>query len=76
MKPRGVFPPPVYAATFADGKIIRMSFWSQFGKPWDIGLGRRLCKSWHRTMTGPECMIIAGYVEHDGQATQDQIGGA
>ena len=65
MKPRGIFPPPVIECIFADGQVVRMSFWSQFGKPWDIGRGRRLCKNYHRTLTGQEHDIIAGHVEHD-----------
>ena len=64
---RGVYPAPTYVATFADGQTIRMSFWNRIGKPWDVERGRRLCKSWHRTMTGQDLDIIAGHVEHDGQ---------
>ena len=63
---RGIYPPPVYVATFPDGQTIRMSFWNRIGKPWDADRGRRLCASWHRTMTGTDCNIIAGHVEHDG----------
>jgi hypothetical protein len=62
----GIYPVPVYVATFADGQTIRMSFWNRIGKPWDVQRGRALCASWHRTMTGRDCDIIAGHVEHDG----------
>ena len=64
---KGIYPPPVYVATFADGRTVRMTFWNKVGKPWDAERGRRLCKGWHRTMTGTERMIVAGHVEHDGR---------
>ena len=63
----GIYPAPVYVATFADLKTVRMSFWNRVGKPWDVERGRALCASWHRTMTGLDCDIIAGHVEHNGQ---------
>ena len=40
---RGVWPPPVYVATFADGEVVRMSYHSRAGKPLDHERGRRLC---------------------------------
>ena len=67
---KGIYPAPVYVATFADLKTVRMSFWNRIGKPWDVERGRTLCKSWHRTMTGTDCNIIAGHVEHDGQVQE------
>ena len=48
----GIYPAPVYVATFADLKTVRMSFWNRIGKPWDVERGRAPCASWHRTMTG------------------------
>ncbi len=63
----GIYPAPVYVATFADGQTIRMSFWNRIGKPWDVERGRALCASWHRTLTGQDCDIINGHVEHNGQ---------
>lgn len=38
----GYYPAPVYVATFEDGAIGRMSFWSQAGKPIDFERGKRL----------------------------------
>ena len=69
---KGVYPAPIYVATFADGATIRMSFWNRVGKPWDIERGRALCRNWHRTCTGTERLIVAGHVEHCGirQPTQ------
>ncbi len=64
---KGIYPAPVYVATFADLKTVRMSFWNRIGKPWDVERGRALCASWHRTMTGLDHEIVAGHVEHDGQ---------
>ena len=69
---RGVYPAPTYIATFADGRTVRMSFWNRVGKPWDVGRGRALCASWHRTMTGTERLIVAGHVEHCGVRQQPQ----
>jgi hypothetical protein len=37
----GIWPAPVYVGTFADGEVVRMSFWSQQGKPIDFDRGRR-----------------------------------
>ena len=70
---RGIYPAPVYVATFRDGETVRMSFWNKIGKPWDHERGRALCKNWHRTCTGQDCNIVAGHVEHDGirQPTQE-----
>ena len=62
----GIYPAPVYVATFPDGQVIRMSFWTKAGKPLDHERGRRLCASWHRTMTGQSLDIVAGHIEHDG----------
>lgn len=39
---KGMYPPPVYEATFKDGSTARMSFYSEQGKPIDFGDGRRL----------------------------------
>lgn len=42
MAKRGYYPAPVYVATFEDGSIGRISFWSQVGRPVDIARGRRV----------------------------------
>ena len=63
---RGIYPAPVYVATFPDDQVIRMSFWNRIGKPWDVERGRALCASWHRTMTGTDCDMISGHVEYAG----------
>ncbi len=63
----GIYPAPVYVATFADGRTTRMSFWNRMGKPWDVERGRVLCASWHRILTGQDHEIVTGHVEHDGQ---------
>ncbi len=69
----GIYPAPVYVATFADGMTVRMSFWNHIGKPWDIDRGRALCTSWHRTLTGQDLDMITGHVEHDGQVQDTTI---
>lgn len=43
----GIWPPPVYEAHYQDGSTLRMSFWTQAGKPVDATRGRALC-SHHR----------------------------
>ena len=63
--PKCVFPAPVYVAKFADNQVVRMSFWSPAGEPLDFERGRRLCKSWHRTVTGAD-HNMTGHVEWDG----------
>ena len=69
--PECVFPAPTYVAKFADGKPVRMTFWSAVGRPWDVERGRALCKSWHRTVTGEDHDMIAGHVEHDDDDAAD-----
>ena len=63
---KGVYPYPTYRAEFGDGTVIRMSFWSQAGKPWDFNLGRRLCEHWYHTSTGAAAEAIAGEVQQSG----------
>ena len=69
---KGIYPVPVYVATFADGRTVRMSFWNKVGKPWDAERGRALCKSWHRTLTGTDRLIVAEHVEHCGARQRPQ----
>ncbi len=62
----GIYPAPVYVATFPDGKTVRMSFWSRAGKPLDYDRGRRLCEHWHDTIAGEPGLpswATAGHVE-------------
>lgn len=42
---RGIWPPPVYVARFADGTECRMSIWSREGEPLDFERGRKVCCS-------------------------------
>lgn len=51
-KGRGRYPPAVAEATFADGKIISMTFWSQAGKPLDWARAIRVCTSAYRLEHG------------------------
>ncbi len=53
------YPYPVYESRFPDGSVVRMSFWTKAGKPFDFASGRRSCEL-HKGMTA-----IAGFVEHD-----------
>lgn len=39
---KGLMPGPVYEATLKDGTTVRMSFYSESGKPIDFSRGRRL----------------------------------
>ena len=44
---QGIYPAPVYVATFANGEVGRMSFYSPLGKPFDFDYGRRVvCGAW------------------------------
>ena len=56
---KALHPYPTYESRFADGTVVRMSFWTRAGKPFDFASGRRSCEL-HRGM-----MAIAGFVEHD-----------
>src|SRR3990167_6880383 len=42
-KLKGLYPAPVYEAHFADGSIVRMSFYQELGKPWAYQSGARTC---------------------------------
>lgn len=42
---KGIWPAPVYEATFTDFSVHRISFWSRTGKPLDFDTGRKLCSS-------------------------------
>ncbi len=57
-KSGGLWPAPVYQAQFDNGKIIRMSFWTPFNKPFNLERARGLFKS------DPGNMVM-GHVEHD-----------
>ena len=50
---KGRYPAPVAAVTFADGQTIRMSFWSQRGKPLDWDRAIRVCTSGYRCLNRP-----------------------
>ena len=56
---KALHPYPVYECHFQDRTVVRMSFWTKGGKPFDFASGRRSCEL-HRGMTA-----IAGFVEHD-----------
>ena len=52
-KPKGRYPGPVAVVTFANGQEIRMSFWSQRGKPLDWDRAIRVCISGYRCLHRP-----------------------
>ena len=52
-KCKGRYPAPVAVVTFADGQVIRMSFWSQRGKPLDWDRAIRVCTSGYRCLNRP-----------------------
>ena len=56
---KALYPYPTYQASFSDGTVARMSFWTRAGKPFDFDAGRRACEA---HMGAP---AIDGYVEHD-----------
>ena len=56
---KALYPYPVYQAEFSEGSVLRMSFWTKAGKPFDFASGRRSCEL-HKGMTAS-----AGFVEHD-----------
>ena len=50
---KGRYPAPVAVVQFADGQVIRMSFWSQRGKPLDWDRAIRVCTSGYRCLHRP-----------------------
>lgn len=56
---KALHPYPVYECHFADNTVVRMSFWTKAGKPFDFASGRRSCEL-HRGAPA-----VDGYVEHD-----------
>ena len=56
---KALHPYPVYECRFQDRTVVRMSFWTRTGKPFDFASGRRCCEL-HRGMTA-----VDGFVEHD-----------
>ncbi len=65
---KGVYPDPSYEAHFANGRVVRMSFWTKEKKPWDIDRGRRLCA---RIAEREGTSVADGFIDqHMGGATR------
>lgn len=56
---KALYPYPVYEAHFADNTVLRMSFWTKAGQPFDFGTGRAHCEI---AMLAP---AVDGFIEHD-----------
>ncbi len=54
-----IYPYPTYECHFADNRVLRMSFWSKAGQPFDFEAGRAHCEI---AMLAP---AVDGYVEYD-----------
>ena len=54
-----IYPYPTYEAHFADNTVLRMSFWSKAGQPFDFVTGRAHCEI---AMLSP---AVDGFIEHD-----------
>ncbi len=54
-----IYPYPTYEARFGDNRVLRMSFWSKAGQPFDFEAGRAHCEI---AMLSP---AVDGFVEHD-----------
>ena len=54
-----VYPYPVYEGHFADGSVVRMSFWTPINKPFDFTIGQIHCELYKLTP------VIDGFVEYD-----------
>ena len=54
-----IYPYPVYEAHFGDNTVLRMSFWSKAGQPFDFVTGRAHCEI---AMLAP---AVDGFIEHD-----------
>ncbi len=60
---KGRYPFPVAAATFADGVVRRMTFWSAAGKPLDWARAQRLCSLSYALRHGPNIPTIVHLVD-------------
>jgi hypothetical protein len=76
----GIAPSPVYVATFADGSVGRVTFYSPKGKPIDVARGRDGCAavysrpdSAHWSTTYKPRTITKGHVEWNGQIIHDDM---
>ncbi len=56
---KALHPYPVYEAHFADNTVLRMSFWTKAGQPFDFETGRAHCEI---AMLAP---AVDGFIEHD-----------
>jgi len=56
---KALYPYPVYEAHFADNTVLRMSFWTKAGQPFDFVTGRAHCEI---AMLAP---AVDGFIEHD-----------
>jgi hypothetical protein len=72
------YPFPVYCATFADGRVGRLSFWSPQGKPFDFARGRKASAVIYgrpdnetEMKVYPLADVTAGHVEWQNQCTPD-----
>ena len=54
-----VYPYPVYEGHFADGSVVRMSFWTPINKPIDFTIGQIHCELYKLAP------VIDGFVERD-----------
>lgn len=71
---KGMWPAPVYEGHFSDNTVLRMSFWTEARKPYDLARARRLFAPGVplRICTGhwlPAHLegkrLVMGYLEHD-----------
>ena len=63
-----VYPYPVYEGHFADGSVVRMSFWTPINKPIDFTIGQIHCELYKLAP------VIDGFVERtDPDSPYDRI---
>ena len=53
------YPYPVYEAHFEDNTVLRMSFWTKAGQPFDFVTGRAHCE------IATLAPAVDGFIEHD-----------
>lgn len=84
LKRNGIWPCPVYVATFADGTTGRCSFYSPKGKPIDVAHGRKVAGVLYARPDGAPCytffqtypprQVTSGHVEWNGETIADDMG--
>lgn len=62
---QGVYPYPVYVATYESGRVLRMTVWQRAGKPWDFARARPMFER--------RGVLASGHIEWNGETYPDPM---